>query len=85
MHLKPILSDGEPLRAFLSVIAEWVDRDTSARQELAPNFDVFWIQKSNEVLHNDVHTVFMEIAMISEAKQIKFERFAFNEICVGYI
>jgi hypothetical protein len=73
MHLKPFFSDGRPLRAFLSVIAERIDGYAAARQKLSPNFHVFWVHQRNEVFHNNVDAILVEIAVISEAEQIELK------------
>ena len=57
---QPVLGDTLPLRARPAVITVRVDRDASARCELAPDFDVLGIHELDEILHDDVHAVLMD-------------------------
>ena len=72
-------------RACASVIGERVDGDAAARGEFAEHFDVFRIHQPNQILHDDVHAVFVEIAVVAEAEQIQFQRFAFHHFHVGNV
>ena len=62
-----------PRCAGPAVVAVRVDADTAAGQEFPPYFDVFRIHGVDQVIHDDVDTVFMEIAMIAETEQIEFQ------------
>lgn len=66
-----------PARTGLTVIAVRVDRNAASRSKFTPDFDVFRIHQFDQVFHDDIHAVFMEVPMISEAEQVKFERFTF--------
>ena len=70
---QPVLSDALPLRSRPAVIAVRVDRYASARCELAPDFDVLGIHELDEILHDDVHAVLMEVAVIAEREQIELQ------------
>ena len=48
-------------------------------------FDVFWIHQFDEVLHDDVDTVFVEVAVVSEAEQVELQALAFHHFMVGEI
>ena len=50
----------------LAVVAVRVDGDAAARRELAPDFDVFGIHELDEVFHDDVDTVLVEVPVIAE-------------------
>ena len=78
-------SDFLPAGARLAVVAVRVNRDAAARRELAPDLDVLRLHELDEILHDDVHAVLVEIAVVAEAEQIQLERFALNHADVRYI
>ena len=39
----------------------------------AEYFDVFRIHQGDEVFHDDVDAVFMEVAVVAEAEEIEFQ------------
>ena len=78
-------SDFLPAGARLAVVTVRVNRDAAARRELAPDLDVLRLHELDEILHDDVHAVLMEIAVVAEAEQIQLERFALNHADVRYI
>ena len=47
--------------------------DAAARCEFAEYFDVFRIHQGDEVFHDDVDAVFMEVAVVAEAEEIEFQ------------
>lgn len=61
-------SDFLPAGARLAVVAIRVNRDTAARSKFAPNLDIFRFHELNQILHDDIDAVLMEIAMIAEAE-----------------
>ena len=66
-----------PGRTGPAVIAVRVDADTAAGQEFPPHFDVFRVHDPDEVVHDDIDAVFMEIAVIAETEQVELQRLAF--------
>ena len=62
-----------PAGAGLAVVAVRVDGDAAARGELAPDLDVLRIHERDEVLHDDVHAVLVEVAVVAEAEQVQLE------------
>ena len=66
-----------PGRAGPAVVAVRIDADAAAGQEFPPYFDIFRVHGLDEVVHDDVDAVFMEITVIAEAEQIEFQRFTF--------
>ena len=57
--------------------------DAAARCEFAEYFDVFRIHQGDEVFHDDVDAVFMEVAVVAEAEEIEFQGFAFHHFDMG--
>ena len=78
-------SEVAPFGAGDAVVAIGVDRESAAGEEFAPHFDVPGMQQFDEVCHDHIDAVFMEITMISIAKKVQFQRFAFYHVFVGNI
>lgn len=70
-------------RPLAAVVGVWVDADASTRGENACHFDIFRVHQSDEVFHDGVHAVFVEIAVIAETEQIEFQTLAFHHAHVG--
>ena len=70
------------LGTCLAVIGKRMNGDAAARCEFAKNFDVFRIHQGNQVFHDDVDAVFMEIAVVAEAEEVEFQGFAFHHFDV---
>lgn len=64
------------LRSRFPVVAIRIDRDAAARSELAPYLDVARVHQFDQVVHDDVHAILVEIAVIAEAEQVQLERLA---------
>ena len=59
-----------PLCSRSAVVAVWVNGDAAAWSEFAPYFDILWIHQLNQIFHNNIHAIFVEISMIPETKEI---------------
>ena len=70
------------LGTCLAVIGKGMNGDAAARCKFAENFDVFRIHQGNQVFHDDVDAVFMEIAVVAEAEEVEFQGFAFHHFDV---
>lgn len=55
-----------PARVRAAVVCVGVDGDAAARREFAPDLDILRIHERDEILHDDVHTILVEIAVIAE-------------------
>jgi len=71
--------------ARLAVVAVRVDTEATAWKEFTPYFDVFGIHQCNEILHDDVHAVFMKSSVIAEAEEVKLQALAFDQLLIGNI
>ena len=74
-----------PGRTGPAVIAVRVDADTAAGQEFPPHFDVFRVHGPDEVVHDDIDAVFMEIAVIAETEQVELQRLALYHAFPWYV
>ena len=78
MLLEAIFSKLFIFRAFSTIVGIGKDTDATARGEETRHFDVFWIHQLDEVLHDNVHAIFVEVAVISEAEKIELEALALH-------
>ena len=58
------------LCAGSSVVAVGVNGNAAPGQEFSPDFNVSGIHQSNQIFHNNIHTILMEIAVIAEREKI---------------
>lgn len=63
--------------AGASVVGKRVDADAATGREESGDLNVFWVHKADEVFHDDIDTVLMEVAVIAEAEEVEFQGFAF--------
>ena len=74
-----------PSCAGLAVVAVRVDGDAAAGRELAPHLDVLRIHERDQVFHDDVHAVLVEVAMVAEAEQVQLQALAFHHALARHI
>ena len=74
-----------PLGIRRAVVAVRVDGESAAWEEFAPYFDIAWMEKLDEVIHDDIHAVLMEITVIAEAEKIEFQALAFYHLNIGKV
>lgn len=55
-----------PARVRAAVVGIRVDGDAAARREFTPDLDILRIHECDEVLHDSVHAILVEIAVIAE-------------------
>lgn len=58
------------LMLIVAIIGEWIYRNTAARHENAHHFKVFRIHEFHEIFHDDIHAIFVEVAVIAETEEI---------------
>ena len=68
-----------------AVVAVWVYTDASPRREETRHLDVAGIHERNEVVHDDVDTIFMKRAVVAEAEKVEFEALALYHLHIGDI
>lgn len=74
-----------PFGSSLAVVAIGIDGNAASGQKFAPYFDILGVQQSDEVLHDDVDAVLMEIPMIAEGEEIEFQALALHQFLIGDI
>ena len=70
---KPVLGNAFPLCSGLAVIAVRIDRDPSARRELAPDLNILGIHELYQILHYYVDAVLMKVAVVPEREEIELQ------------
>lgn len=87
-----LLVCGEALRGQLlvfgarpAVVGIGVDADAATRDEKPGDLDIFGIHEADEVLHDDVYAVFVEVAVVAETEQVELQTFAFHHADVGNV
>ena len=68
VEMKTLFCSLFPLCTRLAIVCVWVDGQTTARRKLAPYLDVLRIHQLDEVFHDDIDAIFVEIPMITETK-----------------
>lgn len=82
---QPVLSKFFPLCSLHTVVAVGVDGEAAAGKEFAPDFDVPGMEEVNQVIHDDIDAVFMEITVIAEAEEVELQGFTFYHEISGNV
>ena len=72
-------------RAFASIVGKGPDGDASARGEYARHLNIFGVHESYEVFHDDVDTILVKVAVISETEEIELQALALHHFDVGNV
>ena len=78
MRRESLLRQGLIFGPRASVIAIREDGDATSRGKESGDLDVFRVHQANQILHNLVHTVLVEIPVIAETEEIELEALALN-------
>ena len=73
------------LGAWLAIVGIRPDADATTRSEDTCHLDVFRIHQLDEVLHDDVDTVLMEVAMVAETEEVKLQALALHHLHIWYV
>jgi len=68
-----MLSHRFELRAGLTPVAVRIDRNAAARGEFAPNLDITRRHQLDQIIHNNIDAVLVEITVIPEAEQVQLK------------
>lgn len=71
-----------PFGAWDAVVAVGIDGEAAAGEEFAPYFNISGAEETDEVFHDHVDAVFMEVAVVTVAEEVKFQGFAFYQVFV---
>lgn len=73
------------LRARASVVGVWINADATAGSEDACDLDVFGGHQFDEVFHDDIDAVFVEVTVVAEGEEIKLQTLALYHQLVGNV
>ena len=62
----------------VTVVGEGLDGDAAAGVEQADDLQVLGIHQLDQVLHDDVYAILMEVAVVAEAEKVKLEALALH-------
>ena len=68
-----------------AIIGIGIDADSATRGEYACHLNILWVHQADKVLHNLIHTILMEIAMIAERKEIELQALALDHTLIGQV
>lgn len=66
-----------------AVVGKREDAYSAARLEESRHFDIARVHQLHQVFHDDVHAVFMEVAVVTEAEEIQLQALALHHFHVG--
>ena len=72
-------------RRWFTIVGVWIDADAATGDKNACHLDVLRLHETDEVFHDNIDTVLMEAAVITEAEEIEFEALALNHLFVRKI
>ena len=78
MAAKTFVGEGFELRTGASVVSVGEDADAAAGSEQTGDLDVFGFHEANEVFHDDIDAIFVEITVIAEREEIEFQTLALH-------
>ena len=73
MAEKALLSQLLVLGSRTSIIGVWIDADATTRSKQSDDLDILGVHQSDEVLHNSIDAVLMEVTMIAEREKIELQ------------
>ena len=56
-----------------SVIGIGIDGDAATRGKQSYHLYIFWLHQLHQVLHDDINTVLLEVAMVTEGEEIELQ------------
>ena len=71
--------------AGAAVVGIGEDADAAAGGEETGDLDVLGLHEAHEVFHDDIDTVFMEVAVVAEGKEVEFQALAFDHALAGNV
>jgi len=83
--LEPVLGQLLVLGAWTPVVGIGVDGDAATWGEDAGDLNVLGIHEADEVLHDDVDAVLVEVAVVTETEEVELEALALHHALIGEI
>jgi len=83
--LEPVLGQLFVLGAWTAVVGVGVDGDAATWGEDAGDLDIFGVHEADEVFHDDVDAVLVEVAVVTETEEVELEALALHHALIGEI
>ena len=64
----------------VGIVGEGVDTDAASGGEDTRYLEVFGVHQFDQVFHDDVDTIFVEIAVVAEREEVEFERLRLHHL-----
>ena len=64
----------------VGIVGEGVDADAAAGGEDTRYLEVLRVHQFDQVFHDDVDTIFVEIAVVAEREEVEFERLGLHHL-----
>ena len=68
----------ERLMILIRPVGKRINANTSSRHEITRYLDVLGIHQLAQIIHDDIDTILMKIAVIAEGEKVEFERLALH-------
>ena len=65
----------------IAIIGKGFDRNASTRVEQSDDLQIFGIHQFDQILHDDVDAVFVEIAVVAETEEVEFQALTLHHAC----
>ena len=62
----------------ITVVGERFDGNTTTGIEQSNDLQIFGIHQFDQILHDDIHAIFMEVTVVAEAEEIEFQALALH-------
>ena len=62
----------------VAIVGERLDGDASSGVEQADDLRILGIHQLDQILHDDVHAVLMEVTVVAKAEEIEFQALALH-------
>ena len=73
------------LMIIIAIVGEGLDGDAATGIEQANDLQVFGIHQLDQIFHDDVDAILMEVAVVSEAEEVEFEALALHHQRAGNV
>ena len=74
-----------PARVRAAVVGVGMDGDAATGREFAPDLDILRIHERDEILHDDVHAILVEIAVVAEREQVELQALALHHALIRHV
>ena len=85
MSSKTLLGQLLVLGAGLAIVGIRPDADAATGCEDARHLNVLGLHQGDKVLHDDIDTVFMKVAVVAEAEEIELQTLALHHLDIGNV